>query len=108
MGSCSSARRVGRSSRQTWGQGLETGSAAAGLPGVNFHDLRHFTAEFVAAHGATEVEIMAWMGHSSPDMSRRFQRATADGAAALARLLSETVETARVTELLPRTHNRVK
>lgn len=74
---------------------------AVGLPGVHFHDLRHFAAEFVAVLGATEAEIMARLGHATADMARRYQRATAERDAALARLMSAAVEAekARVTEL---------
>lgn len=70
-----------------------------GMSRLHFHDLRHFTAEFLAAHGATEVDIMAWLGQSTPDMARLYQWATADRAATLARLMSETVENSRVMQL---------
>jgi integrase len=69
----------------------------AGLTGIHFHDLRAFAATMAAVSGATTAELMRRLGHSSPDMAMRYQRATAERDAALARGVS------RVATELPRT-----
>lgn len=40
--------------------------AAAGLPPVHFHDLRHTGNTLTATAGANPRELMARMGHASP------------------------------------------
>ena len=77
-------------SRSVWRPAL----AANGLSGVHFHDLRGFAATLAAISGATTAELMARIGHSTPDMALRYQRATADRDAALAKALSAHVERA--------------
>lgn len=48
---------------------------AVGLAHVHFHDLRHAGGTFAAQSGATERELMARLGHSSPEAARRYQHA---------------------------------
>jgi integrase len=74
--------------RHVWQPAL----AAQGLTGLHFHDLRGCAATLAAISGATTAELMARIGHSTPDMALRYQRATADRDAALARALSAHVE----------------
>ena len=85
-------------SRSVWRPAL----AAHGLTGVHFHDLRGCAATLAAISGATTAELMARIGHSTPDMALRYQRATADRDAALARALSAHVE--GVVVRLPEAH----
>jgi len=50
---------------------------AAGLAkGTRFHDLRHLAGTSAATAGASLREIMARMGHSSPDASLRYLKAS--------------------------------
>jgi len=77
-----------------------------GMPDLHFHDLRHSACQFGAATRPTEVQLMAWMGQSSPTMVRRYQWPTVEGGAEMARRMGENITMARVTEL-PRTNNRV-
>ncbi len=44
--------------------------------GVRFHDLRHLAGTSAATAGASLKEVMARMGHSSPDASLRYLKAS--------------------------------
>jgi len=46
-------------------------------PDVRFHDLRHLAGTTAASAGASTKEIMARLGHSTPDASLRYLEATA-------------------------------
>lgn len=48
---------------------------AAGHPELHFHDLRATGATILATHGATEAEIMEWLGDSTPQAAQRYVRA---------------------------------
>jgi integrase len=43
---------------------------------LRFHDLRHLAGTTAASSGASTVEVMARLGHSTPDTSLRYTRAT--------------------------------
>jgi integrase len=60
-----------------------------GIEGVHFHDLRGVSATLAARHGATTKELMRRLGHSTPDMAMRYQRAEAERDRALAEAMSE-------------------
>ena len=60
-----------------------------GLTGVRLHDLRHTGATLAAATGASTKELMNRLGHASSDAALRYQHATVDRDAAIARALSE-------------------
>lgn len=66
-----------------------------GLGGVHFHDLRGFAATMAAISGATTAELMRRLGHASPDMALRYQRATAARDAAVAWSVSRLVSQGR-------------
>jgi hypothetical protein len=51
--------------------------AAAGRKDLRFHDLRHSGAVLAAATGATLAELMARLGHSTPQAAVRYQHAAA-------------------------------
>lgn len=70
-----------------------------GLPGLHFHDLRGCAATLAAIAGATTAELMHRLGHATPDVALRYQRATADRDAAVAQALSELVASASVVPL---------
>jgi hypothetical protein len=61
----------------TWFLRGSWGSTAAGLPGLQFHDLRQLAAMPAAFTGATTRELMARMGHSSPRVAMIHPYATA-------------------------------
>lgn len=60
-----------------------------GKPHVRIHDLRHVGAVLAAQAGATTKELMARLGHTTPEMAMRYQHAAADRDAAIADRLSE-------------------
>jgi integrase len=62
------------------------------LVGLHFHDLRGCAATLAAISGATTAELMRRLGHATPTQALRYQRATADRDAAVARALSVFVE----------------
>lgn len=57
------------------GNGWYAARAAAGHPSLHFHDLRATGATLFAQQGATEAEIMAWLGDSTPQAAQRYVRA---------------------------------
>jgi integrase len=61
---------------------------AAGRPDLRFHDLRHTGATLAAATGATLKELMARLGHSTPQAALVYQHAAADRDRAIAEALS--------------------
>ena len=61
---------------------------AAGRPDLRFHDLRHTGAVLAAATGATLAELMARLGHSTPQAAMRYQHAARGRDMEIARRLS--------------------
>jgi integrase len=66
--------------------------AAAGRDDLRFHDLRHSGAVLAAATGATLAELMARLGHSTPQAAMRYQHAAAGRGREIAALLSKLAE----------------
>lgn len=62
--------------------------AECGLPGVHFHDLRHFALTMAATTGASTKELMRRAGHASPVAALRYQHATEARDQAIADALS--------------------
>jgi integrase len=79
--------------RRTWLKAC----AAAGAPGVHFHDLRHTGGTLAATTGATLKELMARLGHSSPRAAMIYQHATSDRDQAIAQALGDLGRQARTT-----------
>lgn len=52
--------------------------AACGLTDLRFHDLRHTAGTLAARTGATTKELMARLGHASPQAAMIYQHAAAD------------------------------
>ena len=48
----------------------------AGVSGLHLHDLRGSGATWAAQQGATVAELMARLGHTTPNMAMRYQHAT--------------------------------
>jgi len=61
---------------------------AAGRPDLRFHDLRHTGAVLAASTGATLVELMARLGHSTAGAALRYQHAAQDRDKVIAQALS--------------------
>lgn len=57
--------------------------------GTHLHDLRGVSATLAARHGATTRELMRRLGHATPNMALRYQRAEAERDAAIARAMSD-------------------
>jgi integrase len=81
--------------RQVWRPAVRS----VGLEGLHFHDLRGCAATLAALSGATTAELLARLGHRRVDVAMRYQRATADRDAALARALSDLVTNNSVVRL---------
>ncbi len=66
----------------------EAARAEIGQPELHFHDLRHAAGVMAAQTGATLRELMDRLGHTSPNMSMRYQHTAEGRADALAERLS--------------------
>ena len=66
--------------------------AAAKRPDLRWHDLRHSGAVLAAATGASLAELMARLGHSTPQAAMRYQHAAQGRDKAIAALLSKLAE----------------
>lgn len=66
-----------------------TARAVAGREDLRWHDLRHSGAVLAAATGATLAELMARLGHSTPQAAMRYQHAAAGRDRQIAALLSK-------------------
>ena len=75
--------------------------AAAGVPHLRFHDLRHGAATMAAQAGATTAELMAHIGHSTPRASMRYQHATDERMRSLAGRLDELVGEGATSNVVP-------
>jgi integrase len=62
---------------------------AAGRPDLREHDLRHLGAVLAAQSGATIKELMARLGHSTPDMAMAYQHAAGERDQQIAAALSK-------------------
>jgi integrase len=66
--------------------------AKAGRPDLRWHDLRHSGAVLAAATGASLAELMARLGHSTPQAAMRYQHAAQGRDREIAALLSKIAE----------------
>lgn len=62
---------------------------AAGRPDLRWHDLRHTGAVLAAQTGATLAELMARLGHSTPQAALKYQHAARGRDAQIAEALSQ-------------------
>ncbi len=67
--------------------------SAAKRDDLRWHDLRHSGAVLAAATGATLAELMARLGHSTPQAAMRYQHAAQGRDRQIAKLLSKMVVT---------------
>jgi len=68
---------------------------AAGTPDLRWHDLRHTGAVLAASTGATLAELMARLGHSTPQAALRYQHAAQGRDQEIARALSALADGVR-------------
>ncbi|NCA73075.1 MAG: site-specific integrase, partial [Sphingobacteriia bacterium] len=54
----------------------ETALKRAGIERFRWHDMRHSAASFLAANGASLLEIGAVLGHKSPATTKRYAHLT--------------------------------
>jgi integrase len=73
---------------------LARATTAAGLSTMRFHDLRHCAQVLAAENGATLAELMARMGHSTPDAAQVYMHARAERDTALAEALGKAMNQA--------------
>jgi len=76
---------------------LHRATAAAGVDAIRFHDLRHCAQVLAAESGATLAELMARMGHATPNAAQIYMHARAERGA----LLAEALATAMAVQGLP-------
>lgn len=81
-----------------WTQGafykrFQPARAAAGRDDLRFHDLRHTQAVLAAQTGATLAELMARLGHSTPQAAMRYQSVAAGRDAQIAQALDAMAHT---------------
>ena len=89
---CSPATRWAPGTGHPLPQVLHAARAIAGRPDLRFHDLRHSGAVLAAATGATLAELMARLGHSTPQAALRYQHTAADRDQAIAEALSRIAQ----------------
>lgn len=69
----------------------EKARAAIGKPNFRVHDLRHVGAVLAAQSGATTIELMHRLGHTTPAMALRYQHVGENRDAEIAARLSKLV-----------------
>jgi integrase len=74
---------------------------SVGLSGLRFHDLRHTAGTLAARTGATTKELMARLGHSSPNAAMVYQHATEDRDRVIAERLEAMAAEAGVAPVVP-------
>jgi integrase len=80
---------------------LRRAMTAAGLEPVRFHDLRHCAQVLAAESGATLAELMARMGHSTPNAAQVYMHARAERDTALAEALGKAMHEAEAVIASP-------
>jgi integrase len=78
--------------RAVWNAKWRAIRSRVGLPHLRFHDLRHTGNTLAAGTGASTRELMARLGHASPQAALRYQHATHDRDAEIAASLSALAE----------------
>lgn len=67
-------------------------TAAAGVPVLRFHDLRHVGNTLASDTGANLRQLMARMGHATPQAALIYQHATDERDRAIADALGQMIE----------------
>lgn len=79
----------GRVEQWTLRRAYRKATTSISRPELRMHDLRHTGAVLAAQAGATTKELMARMGHSTPNMAMRYQHVADGRDAEIARRMSE-------------------
>jgi integrase len=74
---------------------------SVGLAGLRFHDLRHTAGTLAARTGATTKELMARLGHSSPNAAMIYQHAAEDRDRLIAERLAAMTAEAGLAPVVP-------
>lgn len=74
---------------------------SVGLAGLRFHDLRHTAGTLAARTGATTKELMARLGHSSPNAAMIYQHAADDRDRLIAERLAAMTAEAGLAQVIP-------
>jgi integrase len=82
---------------RVWGPATRT----VGLSGLCFHDLRHAAGTLAARTGATTKELMARLGHASPQASMVYQHAAHDRDRLIAERLDAMVAETDLATVVP-------
>lgn len=69
-------------------------TSRAGLAGLRFHDLGHAAGTLAAQTGATTKELMARLGHASPQAAMVYQHASLARDVVIAQRLAQMAEAA--------------
>jgi integrase len=88
------ARNGGHSQPSTFQRHFYRGRNKAKRPDLRLHDCHHTGATMAAQTGATLAELMARLGHSTPQAAMRYQHAAQGRDKAIARALSSLVNNA--------------
>jgi integrase len=86
------ARNGGHIQPSTFQRHFYRGRDKARRPDLRLHDCRHTGAVLAAQTGATLAELMARLGHSTPQAAMRYQHAAQGRDKAIAEALSKMVE----------------
>jgi len=89
---CKRAQKDGKNTKHEFiprENGWYAARQAAGHPSLHFHDLRATGATLMAQAGATEAEIQAFLGDSTPQAAQRYVRAAQSRMKAHAERMSE-------------------
>ena len=78
--------------RSNWSVKWRAACRAVGVERLRFHDLRHTCNTLTAATGASTRELMHRLGHSSAAAALRYQRATKERDAVIARALDRIIQ----------------
>jgi integrase len=73
-----------------------TACEKAGISGLHLHDLRGSGATWAAHEGATVAELMARLGHTTPNMAMRYQHATQERDRAISERLGTLMRAAEL------------
>jgi integrase len=84
--------------RHVWQKVWDRGRRETGMEHLHFHDLRHTGNTLAAASGASTKELMARLGHSSPQAALRYQHATEERDEAIASYLDDVIRQKRAPQ----------
>ncbi|MCW2750497.1 MAG: sle [Aeromicrobium sp.] len=83
--------------RHVWQKAWDRARRETGMEHLRFHDLRHTGNTLAATSGASTKELMARLGHSSPQAALRYQHATEERDEAIAAHLDQVISQTRRT-----------